>query len=92
MFAFLNPEEEGDTAASNQATAQLEFRVMTYVGLGLGLCTSTFYMVVIREVALTKEAEECDARYKAALGGTTAEGVRESDDAETAEPPKKKDS
>ena len=41
---------------------------MTYVGLGLGLCTSVFYMVVIREVRLSKEAEECDIKYKAASG------------------------
>jgi len=52
----------------------LEFRVLTFVGLGIGLCTATFYMVVIREVQLTKEAEEYDAKYKAALGGESKDG------------------
>ena len=31
-----------------------KFRIMTYIGLGLGLCTSTFYMCTIREVKLQK--------------------------------------
>jgi len=46
----------------------LEFRIMTFLGLALGLGTSTFYMVTIREVKLQQLAEEYDAKYKEAIG------------------------
>jgi Na+/melibiose symporter-like transporter len=41
-----------------------QFRYLCFIALGLGLCTSMFYMCSISEVKLTKEALKYDAIYR----------------------------
>jgi len=41
-----------------------QFRYLCFVALGLGICTSTFYILTVREVKLAKEALKYDAIYR----------------------------
>ena len=45
----------------------VEFRVMVFIAMSIGTCTSLFYVCIIREVPLTKDCEKYDKLYKEVL-------------------------
>lgn len=65
LFTGVGQESDESDLIENAIT---EFRILTIFTLGVGMCTSLFYMIAIREVSLTEQAEECDARYRESQG------------------------
>ena len=64
LFSGVGQASDKDLVAN----AMTEFRILTIFTLGVGICTSLFYMIVIREVQLTERATVLDVRYKASQG------------------------
>ena len=45
----------------------VEFRIMVFIAMSIGTCTSLFYVCIIREVPLTSDCEKYDKLYKEVL-------------------------
>ena len=60
LFAIYNVDAGDDNI---REVAILEFRLMTFIGLGIGIITSLFYIVVIREASLTRLAIHYNDKY-----------------------------
>ena len=60
LIMFATKAEDG-TSLREQSLH--DFRIVTFIGLAIGLCTTMFYIVAIREVPLTEAAVECQIKY-----------------------------
>ena len=47
-----------------------QFRILATVCVGLGACTTIFYVITIREPTLEKIAKEQERKYQFAMGNT----------------------
>ena len=65
LFAIYNVQPGDDNI---REVALHEFRLMTFIGLGIGIVTSLFYIIVIREASLTRLAIQYNAEYLNSTG------------------------
>jgi len=62
IFAVV-PQHGSESAKDAQI---LQFRILDVMIIGIGFFSSTFYVMFIREVPLSKAAKELDQEYKQA--------------------------
>jgi hypothetical protein len=62
IFAVM-PQKVGESVEDAQI---LQFRVLDVIIIGIGFFSTTFYVMFIREVPLSKAAKELDQEYKKA--------------------------